>query len=61
MQLQSEMDDLELRLFIPRHNYTDSAHVLTKLVDHINALAPQLSSLSDNKFTATLEPIKTNV
>ena len=53
MQLQSEMDDLELRSFIPRHNYTDAAHVLTKMVYHINAWAPQLSARFEDDHQKT--------
>ena len=42
LQNQSEMDSLELTSFMHKHGVTDLGDGLTKLVNHINALAPQL-------------------
>ena len=42
LQIQSEMDSLDLPSFMSKHNIVDNSHGLSKLVDHINALAPQL-------------------
>jgi len=42
LQLQSEMDSLDLTTFMHKHQLVDFGTGLTKLVDYINALAPQL-------------------
>ena len=42
LQLQSEVDSLYLQSFMDKHQIADTSYVLTKLVDHINALAMQL-------------------
>ena len=42
LQNQSEMDSLELTSFMHKHGVTDLNDGLTKIVNHINALAPQL-------------------
>jgi len=42
LQIQSEMDSLELGSFMRKRQYTDHAQALAKMIDHINALAPQL-------------------
>ena len=42
LQLQSEMDGLDIMTFMQKYHITDTAEGLTRLVDHINALAPQL-------------------
>ena len=42
LQLQSEIDSRDLPSFMRKHQITDNSLGLTKLVDHINALAPQL-------------------
>ena len=44
LQLQSEMDSLDLGAFIRKHNLTENSVRLTKIVHHINALAPQLTA-----------------
>ena len=44
LQLQSEMDSLDITAFMQKHHITDQAEGLTRLVDYINALAPQLPS-----------------
>ena len=42
LQLQSEIDSLELLFCVRKHQTDDASKGLTELVDHINALAPQL-------------------
>lgn len=42
LQLQSEVDSLELQSFMSKNQITDASACLTKLVDHVHALAPQL-------------------
>ena len=42
LQNQSEMDSLNLTAFMNKHQITDLGEGLTKLINHINALAPQL-------------------
>ena len=42
LQNQSEMDSLNLTAFMNKHQITDLGEGLTKIVNHINALAPQL-------------------
>ncbi len=41
LQLQSEMGSLELGTFMRKHRFTDPVYGLSKMVDHIYALAPQ--------------------
>ena len=45
LQIQSEMDSLDLRAFMQKNQITAYAYGLSKLVDHINALASQLLSV----------------
>ena len=42
VQIQSEMDSLDLRAFMEKNQITDYAYGLSKLIDHIYALSPQL-------------------
>ena len=50
LTLQSEMDELELSLFMQKHQITDVSLGLKRLVDFINALAPQLfTGFGDDK------------
>ena len=42
LTLQSDMDSLNLSSFMNKHNKSDNSQGLAKLVDHINALDPQL-------------------
>ena len=42
LQLRSEFDSLDLQSFMSKHQIVDTSAGLTKLVDHINALVPQL-------------------
>lgn len=42
LQLQSEMDSLDIASFMSKNNITDQGEGLRRLVNHINALAPQL-------------------
>ena len=42
LQLQSEMDSLDIASFMNKNKITDQGEGLRRLVDHINALAPQL-------------------
>ena len=42
LQLQSEVDGLDLMVFMQKNHISDIAEGLTRLVDHINALGPQL-------------------
>ena len=53
LQLQSEIECLELSSFMRKHQYTDESISISKLIDHINALSPQLrlSSRADEHKT----------
>ena len=42
LQVQSEMDSLDVPSFMSKHNIADNSRGLSKLVDHINSLSPQL-------------------
>lgn len=42
LQIQSKMDSLDLGIFMQKNEITDQAIGLSRLVDHINELAPQL-------------------
>ena len=53
LQLQSEMDSLDPPLFMIKHNILDNSHGLSKLIDHINALAPQLATGFGNDLHKT--------
>ncbi len=44
LKLQSEVDSLELLSFLRKHHIADVSEGLTKLADHITALASQLSA-----------------
>ena len=42
LQIQSEVDSLDLSAFMTKHQVSDYSDGITKIVNHINALAPQL-------------------
>ena len=59
LHFQSEMDGIELASFMHKNHITDHATGLSKLINRINALAPQLPmNFGDNKNkTRNLRPV----
>lgn len=54
LQLQSEVDSLDLQKFMNKHQIVDTSTGLTKLVDYINVLAPQLPECFGNDSHKTI-------
>ena len=53
LQVQSEMNSLDPPSFMIKHNILDNSHGLSKLINHISALAPQLATGFGNDLHKT--------